>query len=120
MGDTSERKMKTVSNENGGSSIEFIRPAALADKVDQIIAKGLFTGFLDNKFDAAKKDIRLEDLEAGKVTVVNGTGLLRHKFAQIPQGTYVEITYKGMQKSKAKSGPSVGKKVHDFVVQMEE
>lgn len=109
----SGRVMKAIGNATGENKpLVILRPSKLAEEGRTgLIAAGIYMGGTPNKFKPENSDFRINgDTED---FILNSSTTLNSKLSEVDVGTYVEVTYTGMLKSKK------GKDYHNFEVLVE-
>lgn len=118
---STERKFKKVlggsdADAGKGGNVKFIRPKQLAEEgVTGVVAEGIYQGTTPNNFDDAKNDFKVL-AEDGTLLILNSTGSLANQLAAVEEGSYVRISYQGMQAMK--KGRMAGKQAHSFIVEV--
>lgn len=98
--------------------LRFIRPKQLADDgITGVVAQGIYAGTTPNTFEPTRNDYKLTEDDGGTV-ILNANGSLNKQMAKVAEGSYVRISYSGMQK--IESGKLKGKSVHNFIVEVAE
>jgi hypothetical protein len=115
----SDKKFKAVLDTDGkGGNIKYIRPSLLAaEGITGVVAEGIYEGTVPNNFDKNKNDYRILAAD-GSLTILNSTGSLANQLARVSTGSFVRVTYNGMEK--IKKGNMAGKKAHAFLVEVAE
>lgn len=111
---------RTFTKVNGatGGSLKFIRPKQLADDgITGVVAEGIYEGPTPNTFEPSRSDYKIID-DAGNTTILNSNGSLNSQMAKVEVGSYVRISYNGMQL--VTKGKLKGKNVHNFSVEVAE
>jgi uncharacterized protein with NRDE domain len=103
-------KMKEISLGNGAPIDEFLNPKNL--KKGQTVAGTYLGSYRSGTFNSLTFKIKLES--DGRLIGLSGGGQLAKKMANVPEGSYVEVTYDGQ--SAIKSGQFKGTKAHNFRV----
>lgn len=97
-------------------SITFVRPKELAAAgTTGVVAEGIYEGTLPNNFDETKSDFKVRR-DNGDLIILNGAGSLTAQLAKVAPGSYVRITYAGMQAMT--KGKMKGKSAHKFIVEI--
>ncbi len=126
--ETTKRKLTEVrlgSGADGGANTTYIKLKPLTDdqvekgiyqalNVGDSISGNLVSTFVD---DYKKTNFVLERANGAKLAIASA-GNLGKKMAEVPAGSYVEITYEG--KTPMKSGPFKGTPAHGFSVAYEQ
>jgi len=113
-----KRNFKPVDAGASLGSINFIRPAKLAEENKTgVILEGTFVESLPNQFNDQKSDYKFTD-EKGGMTVLNGAGNLGFKMKNINAGDFVQISYNG--KKEITKGKMKGVMAHNFEVLRDE
>lgn len=95
-----------------GGNVNYIRPKALAEEgTTGVVVEGVYEGTIPNKFDNTKNDYKVIDGE-GTLNILNSCGSLNYQLGKVASGSYVRISYKGMEKLKS------GKDAHAFIVEV--
>ena len=112
-----ELKFVSPNSDALAQNTTFVRASQLTGP--GIVAQGLYTGTVPNKFEESKQDYKIEALEANAdgtrdITIVNSAGNLGYRMGQVKVGDIIQISYLG--KMEGTKGRSKGKLVHNFDV----
>lgn len=102
----------------GDGNITYIRAKELSENgTIGVVAEGIYEGTTPNNFDDSKNDYKVK-LGDGKLAILNSTGSLRNQLEKVATGSYVRVSYKGMEA--IKKGKMAGKSAHSFLVEVAE
>lgn len=110
---------KPEGSESAAGGIEFLRPAELAQEIEEgireagPILEGTFVDSMPNKYNNSKLDFKFET-EDGKTIILNGAGNLGYNMKLVNVGDYVQVLYHG--KKEATTGNYAGTLMHQFDV----
>lgn len=114
------RVFKKPEGSESTGGIEFLRPAELAQEIDEglreagsPILEGTFTDSMPNKYNNSKLDFKFET-DDGKTIILNGAGNLGFNMKLVNVGDYVQVIYHG--KREATTGNYAGTLMHQFEV----
>lgn len=120
---TTETTGVTFKSNKPESSIRYVNPKKLKDEgVTGVIVQGTYLGRLDeNQF--GKRDFKFESMtEKGAdgspaLVIINESGNLQARMANISVGDLVQIRYLGQEKITKSNKPAlIGKSVHQWEV----
>jgi hypothetical protein len=107
------KQVQITNGSEGEKPLRFIRPKELAETNTRgLVLEGVYLGPVPSKQDPSKSDYKFET--ETEIVIVNNTGMLAKKMAEVPENTLTQLVYNGQDK--IKSGKMAGKLAHSFDV----